>query len=194
MERSPADDIPETSPHLTAPRSFWKRTGMVLVNVWLVYHLFAIVMAPASVGPSSGLEYAGWQAASPYLQTLNLNHGYHFFAPDPGGSALVSYVLEYPDGRSETGRFPNREIFPRLLYHRHFMLSEYLANSDPRQHAVICRSYARNLCRRTGASKVTLSLVSHGLASRDQVLQGVSLDHPESYSEEPLGTFVAEEL
>lgn len=175
-------------------RTLWKRAGMLLVNLWLVYHLFSVIIAPASVGPASQLEYSGWEIAAPYLQTLNLNHGYHFFAPDPAGSAIVSYVLEYPDGRTESGQFPNREIYPRLLYHRHFMLSEFLGGADPVRQKSIRQSYARNLCRRTGASKVTLSLISHALPTRDQILAGVPLNDPTSFSEEPLGTFTADEL
>lgn len=175
-------------------RTFRNTIGIVLVNLWLGYHLFCVVISPASVGPASELEYAGWRIAAPYLQTLNLNHGYHFFAPDPAGSSIVSYVLEFPDGRTEAGRFPNREIFPRLLYHRHFMLSEFLGGADPGRQKSIRQAYARNLCKRTGASKVTLSLVLHSLATRDQVLAGVKLDDPSSYSEEPLGTFAVNEL
>lgn len=167
---------------------------MILVNLWLVYHLFSVVISPASVGPASELEYSGWQIAAPYLQTLNLNHGYHFFAPDPAGSSIVSYLLEYPDGRTATGRFPNKGIHPRLLYHRHFMLSEFLGGVEPGRRSRICETYARNLCKRTGASKVTLSLISHSLATREQVLAGVKLDDPVSYSEEPLGTYFADKL
>jgi len=184
----------QAPPTTSQPRSLAKRVGMILVNCWLIYHLFAIVIAPASVGPSSDLEYSGWRVAAPYLQTFNLNHGYHYFAPDPEGSSLVSYLLEFPDGRSEAGRFPNREIFPRLLYHRHFMLSEYLGGSDPNLRQSICKAYARNLCNRTGASKVTLSLITHALPSRDLILDGAKLDAPESYTEEPLGTFSANDF
>lgn len=186
----PNDKTPQTPP----PRSIWKRAGMLFINVWLIYHLFAIVMAPASVGPASDLEYSGWQVAAPYLQTFNLNHGYHFFAPNPEGSALVAYLLEFPDGHTESGRFPNRDISPRLLYHRHFMLSEYLGGVEPHLRQSVCKAYAKNLCRQTGAEKVTLSLVTHELPPRDKLLAGASLDDPESYAEEPLGTFSANEL
>jgi hypothetical protein len=59
---------------------------------------------------------------------MYLNHGYAFFAPDPGPNHLVDYKVEFADGRpAVSGRFPDlSKERPRLLYHRHFMLSEAL--------------------------------------------------------------------
>ena len=34
----------------------------------------------------------------PYLEAAYLDHGYAFFAPDPGPSHLVRYELEFDDG------------------------------------------------------------------------------------------------
>lgn len=189
MEQSPASVQPPKPP------ASWKsRLLFGALNLWLVYHIFSIVVAPASVGPASPLEFSCWRIAAPYLQTLNLNHGYHFFAPDPAGSAIVSYVLEFKDGRTMSGRFPNRSIQPRLLYHRHFMLSEFLAGAPPAQQKLIRQTFARHLVRKYGAEKVTLSLIAHALSSMDKVKAGVKLDDPSNYSEEPLGTFSASEL
>lgn len=168
----------------------WKKTaGIVLVNGWLVYHLFAVVTAPASVGPASPLEYSSWKVAAPYLQTVNLNHGYHYFTPEPEGSVVVSYTLEFTDGRTETGRFPDRSITPRLMYHRHYILADMLGAAGPEQQKAVRTAFARNLCRRSGAERVTLSLVRHSLSSMEQVLAGMPLDDSSTYTEEPLGTF-----
>src|SRR5262249_2500500 len=64
----------------------------------------------------------------PYISALFLDHGYFFFAPNPGPNHLVDYKLEFADGRApQEGRFPNLTTErPRLLYHRYFMLSEAL--------------------------------------------------------------------
>ena len=171
-----------------------RRVLFVLVNVWLVYHLFAIVIAPASVAPSSRVEQVGWEIASPYLQMMYLNHGFHFFSPEPGGSTLVSYVMEFADGTTQAGQFPNKQIWPRLLYHRHFMLSEFLGAQSPERQQVLVRSYARNLCREHGAQKVTVSRVTHYLAPMERLRAGGSLDDSSSFEEEPLGTFSCDEL
>jgi hypothetical protein len=61
---------------------------------------------------------------------LYLNHGYRFFAPDPGPASVVEFQIERADGSQEVGLFPDRQAinrdYPRLNYHRWFMWSETL--------------------------------------------------------------------
>lgn len=65
--------------------------------------------------------------AAPYAQAGNISHGYAFFAPNPGPGHLIRYELEFEDGDKLSGEFPNLKLqWPRLRYHRHFMLSEQL--------------------------------------------------------------------
>ena len=175
----------------------WGRpVGFVLLNIWLVYHLAAIILAPWSVPPASRLVQNSWRAVGAYDQLLFLNHGYHYFAPEPGNSTLVAYVLEMPDGSTQSGRIPNRDIKPRLLYHRHFMLTESLASNDfpPLVHTELVNAMARELCREHHARRVTLTRVTHRLPTMEFVRAGGALDDPESYTEEPLGTFSSDEL
>ncbi len=109
----------------------------------------------------------------------------------------MAYVLEFPDGRLETGKIPNRDLRPRLFYHRHFMLTEFLASDeaqDPEFRAQLVRSMARALGRRRGALRVTLSRVTHRLATMERIRAGGTLAEPDSYTEEPLGTFSCDEL
>jgi hypothetical protein len=175
-------------------RPLWKRVGFVLVNIWLIYHLFAIVAAPASVAPSSQLQQQCWRCAGPYLQALYLNHGWHYFSPEPGRSTLLAYTLEFEDGTQSSGRLPNRQIRPRLLYHRYFMPSKFLGNSDPENQQMWHRAYARALCRQHDAERVRLSRVSHDLPLAERVLAGGRLDDAEFYAEEAIGTFESSEL
>ena len=143
------------------------------------------------VGPSfvaSGPEcLAGRQtlcAASLFESRLPL------FRAEPGNSTLVAYVLELPNGKRETGRIPNWGIRPRLLYHRHFMLTEFLAASEnypPAVRTELLRAMARELCHEHGALRVTLSKVTHRLPSMERIRAGGTLD--DNYTEEPLGTF-----
>jgi len=170
--------------------------GFALVNIWLVYHLAAIVLAPWSVPPASRLVQNSWRAVGAYDQILFLNHGYHYFAPEPGNSTLVAYVLEMPDGSQQTGRIPNPGIQPRLLYHRHFMLTEYLASDDlsPALREELVKAMARELCREHDARRVTLSRITHRLPTMEFVRAGGALDDPESYAEEPLGSYSADQL
>ena len=176
------------------PQSGLRRKAFLLLNVFLAFHLFAIIICPASVEPSSPLVRAGFRFVSPYLFALYLDHGFHYFVPDPGASTLVSYSLEFPDGSTKTGRFPSHSTYPRLLYHRFFMLSEFLGNGPEELTPLLERAFARNLCRETGATKVTLTRVVHELATEESVLRGMTLNDPTLFVETQLGTYTAEEL
>ncbi len=108
----------------------WSPGAKLLVSGLVALHLTAVFIAPMSFAarPSSPAVDPLRAALWPYIQALYLDHGYAFFAPDPGPSHLVEYRLGFADDRAPTtGRFPDlREHQPRLLYHRHFMLSETL--------------------------------------------------------------------
>ena len=173
-------------------RSRLKTLGFLLVNVWLVWHLAAIFISPLSVDPAAPVVRQAWRITGPYAQLIYMNHGYHFFAPNPGGSTLLGYELEFEDGETQSGRLPIKTIFPRLLYHRHFMLTEFLARIDQFPENLrnrLLRAYAEQLCRAHAAERVTLYKVYHEVPSMERVLAGGTLDDPDYYFEEPLGTF-----
>lgn len=176
-------------------RSRWLRR---VVSVGLLWHLIALVIAPLAVAPTSPLWQRAWLTFRPYLEAMNLNHGYHFFAPEPGPSHLVSYELRYEDGRVEKGLFPNaHQQQPRLRYHRHFMLSEFLnhlAIDDGRREAfdAITRSYADHLRHEHHAVEVSLSLRRHYVPAPQHVLSGKRLNDLSLFAERPLGTHGAE--
>jgi len=173
--------------------SRWKRrfrkAGFILLNVCLLGHLTAIVTAPATVGPSSQTARNVWDVVSPYLQVFYLNHGFHYFAPQPGSSNLVDWEVTRSDGSTESGRFPNFDIKPRLLYHRYFMLSEYLGNSDDDRQKDIAEAYATNLCREYSAQTATLTTVRHDLPTMARIRTGGTLTDEDLYEDKPLGDF-----
>lgn len=166
-----------------------RRAGIFALNLWLCFHLTAIVVTPATVGPSSRSARQVWEVVGPYLQILYLNHGFHYFAPEPGGSSLLEYTLHYANGRKSSGTIPNTDIAPRLLYHRHFMLTEVLGNSEPEMQQKLALSYARQLTRKHGASSVTLTLVRHELSMMARIRAGGELKDSDLYTREALGTF-----
>jgi hypothetical protein len=118
---------PHDRNHLSAG---WSRSAKWLVSLLVVFHLAAVFIAPMSFAsrPGSPAVDPLRSVFLPYIQSLYLDHGYAFFAPDPGPSHLVEFRLNFAEERpAKTGRFPSiREHYPRLLYHRHFMLSESL--------------------------------------------------------------------
>lgn len=164
-----------------------------VASLWIVYHLAGIIIAPLSVPPSSDIVRNSWRGVGWYLQALYLNHGFHFFAPDPGPSTIVRYTAELPDGSTVSGQIPDRKTHrPRLLYHRHFMLTEYLAASEimnPAVESLHQRALARQIARQHGAESVSISRVSHMLPAMEWCRAGLSLEDPQLYEEQLIGRF-----
>jgi hypothetical protein len=190
LEVTSPTPLAEASPR----RSWLRRLGYVVLNGWLCYHLFAIVVCPASVAPAAPIVQDAWSWVSGYLQALFLNHGFHFFSPDPAGSTVVEYTLEFADGSTRSGRLPDRSVTPRLRYHRHFMLTEFLGNGPEEFRPLMERALARNLCRETGAVSAVLKTIYHDTASVDDVLSGKSLNEPDSFHEVAQSRFTVREL
>jgi hypothetical protein len=169
-----------------------------VVSAFLVLHLVAIASAPLAMEPASLPAQKVFAFFRPYLDATFLNHGYHFFAPEPGPSHLIRYELTFSDGRVEDGVFPDPvEQKPRLNYHRHFMLSEFanrLAVHDAQQPALdeLSQSFARHLMSERDAESATLFLRRHYIPFPQQVREGMTLDSEELYAERPLGTFLLE--
>lgn len=189
-----------------------------LLSVVLIVHVTAVFIAPFTFAssPAPGVASPSPLAASvlsvlePYVDALFLQHGYAFFAPDPGPSHLFRVHLEFADGREPVElTFPDRdEQRPRLWYHRHFMLSERLWDGyvppvappaiaeNPRQ-LVMWResreryetyfhtlrdSYLNRLRKQHGAERATLVRVEHRLPGIDEVIgEGRRIDDPELY-------------
>ena len=167
-----------------------QRLLYLMVHLWLVYHLFAVMVAPASVPPTSDALRGMWGGFRHYLEASYFNHGYHYFAPSPGNSTLLRYVAKYPDGRSVVGQVPDRnEHRPRLLYHRHFMLTEYLASLPPELDEVreaLAESYAFTIAEKLDASQLELSKVTHRIIPAERIIAGGAIDDAETYESEPL--------
>ena len=103
----------------------WSLPIRIAVLVLLMLYLSIVVLAPMT-NPTGAPQLTTpiAQKVAPVHQALYLNHGYRFFAPNPGPSDIVVYEIETADGGQIKGRFPDRDnTSPRLLYHRWFMLS-----------------------------------------------------------------------
>lgn len=196
----------------TSRRPHWSTTKRSCVSILLILHLAAVFVSPWSSPPPASLlsdRVADW--FRPYLSLMYLNHGYRFFAPDPGPSHLVRYEVTYADGRVEQGQIPDpQEHRPRLLYHRHFMITESLYNAWSRleqlpedveipanQRRVVeernaytrrlvdslANGIGRQLLERSAGASVRLVLVEHAIPFPEDVERGRRLDDPELYAE-----------
>ena len=104
----------------------------LLISILIIGHLLALGLPPLSVqtrgviGQSPSVSTA-LELFEPYSQALYIDRGYAFFAPDPGPSHLIQVAFTGPDGNFRERMYPDRNVqWPRLLYHRHFMLSEFM--------------------------------------------------------------------
>ena len=189
---SPVDAPPADPPPQIAPRPRrWSRCAWAAAHLLLGYHLLSLALGPARARPSSVTQQTLFVGSEAYLTALNLNYAYQFFAPDPGPSTLLKYEGTRPDGTIVRGVIPDAEgHFPRLLYHRHFMLTERLAGPEgnyPPYRAAL----ARGLGLQTGAEELELTILTHRLPEVREVRAGFGLDDPASYRERPLGRFDA---
>ena len=123
-----AESSGNQSPALTTSPSWavwgtWKRG---IASVIIAVYLAVLIIGPLSNPVASeNLTAPIAKAVAPLHRALFMGHGYRFFAPNPGDSHLVKYKITKSDGTQIEGMFPDRDtIWPRLLYHRWFMLSE----------------------------------------------------------------------
>ncbi|MBW3595910.1 MAG: hypothetical protein KY475_01390 [Planctomycetes bacterium] len=134
----------ERAPATSGLRLRWR----VLISVLVVLHLAAVFTPPfrfasrSAQGEASPVADAAYRAFQPYINAAYLDHGYFYFAPNPGPSHLVRYEVDMGEAREPlVGVFPHIEPDrpriigtqqPRVIYHRHFMLAESLhANFTP---------------------------------------------------------------
>lgn len=111
------------------PRSRGLRTAISAV---VVFHVVAVIVPPlwmqtrGPIGVSPSVNSLRG-ATSAYSQFMYLDRGYAFFGPDPGPSAMFQVAVQQPNGKRAEYLYPDRDrIWPRLRYHRHFMLAEFL--------------------------------------------------------------------
>jgi hypothetical protein len=114
----------------------WGKVIAILVGL----HMGAVLAEPLRFFSQSdfqaGPEFLAWRRwTAPYVEWLSLDHGYFFFAPNPGPSHLLGVSTEPGSAAGKTIEdyamvFPDRrQHWPRLLYHRYFMLSEFYNNT-----------------------------------------------------------------
>jgi hypothetical protein len=131
-----------------------------------------------------------------YLDALYLNHGYSFFAPDPGPGRLVYYDIYDRQGTViRQGKFPDWDMqWPRLWYHRHFMLADQVGIGLQRDDGPgegerkYLEAYARQLLRQYPGESVRVRWIAHLLPmlrdpNRFSPSDPVTLDAPASYTE-----------
>jgi hypothetical protein len=150
-----------------------------VLSILLMLHLTAVFVAPAVAPPTPRSDFFGalHDFFTPYLNLAYINHGYGFFSPDPGSSFIIRYHIERKDGEVLEGVMPDLEKnWPRLLYHRYFMLT-----SQSSLLPGLPQAYVRHLQKVHDARFVRLQYVEHRPPTARQVRNGMRLDDPSTY-------------
>jgi len=218
-------DVPEDT-RTPEHQETWSSGKKLLISTIVLLHLFAVFAAPCASPPPASYAW-NWLAGradgkggllTPYLQAAYLNHGYRFFAPNPGPSHIVRYEVDVDFGTTIKGQFPDPdEYFPRLLYHRMFMVSEtafnlassvselpapgslteaeqlefdkQLAASDE-----LAKSICRRLLKDHGGTRVRLFMRTHEIPFPDDVAAGQQLDDPSLFHQFAWRTYSKDQL
>ena len=182
------------------PDAGWPRPVKIAVSAALVAYLAAVIVPPlAGPPPASDLARAVLDPLRPVVHALALDHGYRFFAPNPGPGHAIRWTVTRADGSEESGSIPDRDADrPRLRYHRRFMVPEKIAARVPPADAPaevrrearndwepLVRGVARNLLRTTGGVAVRLELIEFYLPDPGEVVRGERGDDVVT----PLGTY-----
>jgi hypothetical protein len=193
----------------------WSPTRRWLVSALLCLHLLAVFAAPwAEPPPSSALARRIAGLFRPYLKFASLDNGYRFFAPDPGPGHLIRYEVYDASGGMKQGVFPDRDQqWPRLLYHRYFMVAEMIfslagptLDLPPEQvlgererteirgrrrvAEELQRGVANVLLRQhENATRVRLFSLVHAIPAPEDVIRGMRLDDSALYRDVLLGEF-----
>lgn len=183
-----------TAPPSVATPSQPRPAVRAIVSVLVILHVSAVFLGPLAMPPSSQLSATLAGAIQPYMDILSLGNGYRFFAPEPGPSHLVRYEVTLDDGTLKQGVFPDRSVhWPRLLYHRYFMLSEFVntlgAGPSQERAEAYAKGYARHLAEAYDAKTVKLYLRRHYVPRTSEVRAGMRLDDKALYEEKPLYTY-----
>jgi len=118
---------------MTVPSTPTNKYVRCAISLLLIGHLLAVVLPPLSfqtggpIGQSPAISTIFAAPLEAYSQFLYVDRGYAFFPPDPGPSHLVHVAMTALDGSLVESLIPDLDVhWPRLLYHRHFMMTEFL--------------------------------------------------------------------
>ncbi len=106
----------------------WSASRRRIATAIIAFHLAAVIFSPLSMDGAFESLFRPFQFLRTYATVLYLDHGYRFFAPDPGPTHTIRFEHISADNAAHSEKLPDRQAtWPRLLYHRWFMLGESLA-------------------------------------------------------------------
>lgn len=148
-----------------------KRLFKGLLSIWILYHVFVIVLAPNS-GSFPGRRLSDFYV--PYANALNLNSSWNFFSPDPAHIMYFRYTVYFRNDMMEDlqepveGYFPpSKEIGPYEISLRRESYAMRFMILDPRRVEQLLGPW---LCRQfPEASNIKLEHIIDAIPPMDQV-------------------------
>ena len=192
-----------------------------VISAIIVFHLAAVILPPLSFQARGELGVSPVVATvlssvEKYGQATYIDRGYAFFAPDPGPSHLFQVAVTSKDGKRVEQMYPDLDKhWPRLMYHRHFMLSEYLEEiyqppGPPREliqedrqaseywvrardrYVHVRQSVVDHLRKQNPGQDVAIRRIEHLVPNMTMYIdQPIALDSPDSYRvllDQPIGS------
>ena len=165
----------------------WPLGVRLFASVVILIYLLAVVIPPlAGPPPASELANVILQPFRPLVGAISLSHGYRFFAPNPGPGHSIRWTMLTARGNTLKGVIPDAKTdWPRLLYHRRFMIPEKIAALVPpplapaeirreatRDWQPFAEDIATHLLMKHSGQEVTLELVEHYLPDTFELKEG----------------------
>ena len=178
----------------------WPLTVRIFVSSAILIYLFAVALPPlAGPPPASEIANVILQPFRPLIGALSLSHGYRFFAPNPGPGHSIRWSMVTSTGSTLEGVVPDAKTdWPRLLYHRRFMIPEKIAALVPpplapaeiRREATLdwqpfAEDIATHLLAKHNGKEVSLELIEHYLPDTFELKEGRAGDDLTT----PLGSY-----
>ncbi len=140
------------------------------LSVWIVYHLFAVMLIPNSQS-FLGMKAVPW--IEPYANFFEFTNIWSFFAPEPGPPPVyIEYeLIDRQGGASEFGRWPERQspFSLRERQNRRIAAAEFMMSSEVRAE----RMMVQYLCRRhSQAGSFRLWRVVYSIPGFQEVAEG----------------------
>ena len=168
-------------------RQQWPLGVRLFASAVILIYLLAVALPPlAGPPPASELANVILQPFRPLVGAISLSHGYRFFAPNPGPGHSIRWTMLTARGNTLKGVIPDAKTdWPRLLYHRRFMIPEKIAALVPpplapaeiRREAThdwqpFAEDIATHLLMKHSGQEVTLELVEHYLPDTFELKEG----------------------
>lgn len=185
-----------SKPEVTSqPESYPSANLRGAISLFLVFHLFALLVAITSNGLTSDLLRRLWRTpCKPYLQVLNMDLNYrfhHVYGDRVDMDWIVQAEVHQKDGTRQEIVIPGQSGLPLTSYDRRVRVARLLAQSDGNDEAqgILAQGLAGGLLTRLeeqGTPReqidhLVLRCYGHRLPTRQQHQQGVDMSGSEFF-------------